>query len=62
MPESTLILTDWKTEGDDDEDETELQMMAYVLWAKEYYKMSIDNIGTELVYLKTGRNETLRLL
>ncbi len=54
MPESTLILTDWKTGRDDDEYETELQMMAYVLWAKEYYKMSIDNIGTELVYLKTG--------
>ena len=29
-------------------------MTAYVLWAKEYYKMSADAIGTELVFLKTG--------
>jgi CRISPR/Cas system-associated exonuclease Cas4 (RecB family) len=25
-----------------------------VLWAKEYYKISADKIGTELVFLKTG--------
>jgi CRISPR/Cas system-associated exonuclease Cas4 (RecB family) len=54
MPDGTLILTDWKTGRDDDEYETELQMAAYVLWAKEYYKMSPDEIGTELVFLKTG--------
>ena len=54
MPDGTLVLTDWKTGRDDDEYETELQMAAYVLWAKEYYKMSADEIITELVFLKTG--------
>ncbi|WAC05858.1 MAG: PD-(D/E)XK nuclease family protein [Methanoregula sp.] len=54
QPDGTLVLTDWKTGRDDDEYETELQMAAYVLWAKEYYKMSSDEIGTELVFLKTG--------
>ncbi|MFA4824798.1 MAG: hypothetical protein WC593_06520 [Methanoregula sp.] len=39
---------------DDDEYETELQMAAYVLWAKEYYRKSADEISTELVFLKTG--------
>jgi CRISPR/Cas system-associated exonuclease Cas4 (RecB family) len=54
MPDGTLVLTDWKTGRDDDDYETELQMAAYVLWAKEYYKMSADEISTELVFLKTG--------
>lgn len=54
IPDGTLILTDWKTGRDDDEYETELQMAAYVLWAKEYYTLSSDDIGTELVFLKTG--------
>jgi len=54
QPDGTLVLTDWKTGRDDDEYETELQMAAYVLWAKEYYKMSADEIGTELMFLKTG--------
>ena len=54
MPDGTLILTDWKTGRDDDEYETELQMAAYVLWAKEYYQKSADEISTELVFLKTG--------
>jgi CRISPR/Cas system-associated exonuclease Cas4 (RecB family) len=54
LPDGTLVLTDWKTGSDDDEYETELQMAAYVLWAKEYYKMSADDISTELVFLKTG--------
>jgi CRISPR/Cas system-associated exonuclease Cas4 (RecB family) len=53
-PDGTLVLTDWKTGRDDDEYETELQMAAYVLWAKEYYKLSADSISTELVFLKTG--------
>ena len=51
---NNLILTDWKTGRDDDENETELQMAAYVLWAREYYKMNTDEISTELVFLKTG--------
>jgi hypothetical protein len=54
MPDGTLVLTDWKTGRDDDEYETELQMAAYVLWAQEFYKMSADEIKTELVFLKTG--------
>jgi len=54
MPDRTLVLTDWKTGRDDDEYETELQMAAYVLWAKEYYRKSADEIKTELVFLKTG--------
>ena len=54
LPDGTLILTDWKTGRDDDEYETELQMAAYVLWAKEYYRKSVDEISTELVFLKTG--------
>jgi CRISPR/Cas system-associated exonuclease Cas4 (RecB family) len=54
MPDGTLIITDWKTGRDDDDYETELQMAAYVLWAKEYYTMNVDHIGTELVFLKTG--------
>jgi len=54
QPDGTLVLTDWKTGRDDDEYETELQMAAYVLWAKEYYTMSADEISTELVFLKTG--------
>ena len=32
-------------------------MAAYVLWAKEYYKMSADEISTELVFLKTGETK-----
>jgi CRISPR/Cas system-associated exonuclease Cas4 (RecB family) len=54
MPDGTLIITDWKTGRDDDDYESELQMAAYVLWAKEYYAMNVDHIGTELVFLKTG--------
>lgn len=54
MPDGTIVITDWKTGRDDDNYETELQMSAYVLWAKEYYKVSADEIGTELVFLKTG--------
>jgi CRISPR/Cas system-associated exonuclease Cas4 (RecB family) len=54
MPDGTLIITDWKTGRDDDDYETELQMAAYVLWAKEYYQKSADEIRTELVFLKTG--------
>jgi len=55
LPNGTLLLTDWKTGKDDDEYESELQMAAYVLWAKEYYDMSADDIATELVFLKTGK-------
>lgn len=54
MPDGTIVITDWKTGRDDDDYETELQMAAYVLWAKEYYEMSADEIATELVFLKTG--------
>jgi CRISPR/Cas system-associated exonuclease Cas4 (RecB family) len=59
MPDGTLVLTDWKTGRDDDEYETELQMASYVLWAKEYYKQSVDTISTELVYLKTGATQPI---
>ena len=55
MPDGTLVLTDWKTGRDDDEYETELQMMAYVLWAMQYYRMRPDDIRTELIFLKTGK-------
>ncbi|MFA6226592.1 MAG: PD-(D/E)XK nuclease family protein [Methanoregula sp.] len=54
MLDGTLVLTDWKTGRDDDEYETELQMASYVLWARDYYKKSADEIRTELVFLKTG--------
>ncbi|MDD1702730.1 MAG: PD-(D/E)XK nuclease family protein [Methanoregula sp.] len=53
-PDGTIVLSDWKTGRDDDEYETELQMAAYVLWAMEFYKKSADEIGTELVFLRTG--------
>jgi CRISPR/Cas system-associated exonuclease Cas4 (RecB family) len=55
MPDGTLLVTDWKTGRDDDEYESELQMAAYVLWAMDFYAMPADEIGTELVFLKTGR-------
>lgn len=54
MPDGTIILSDWKTGKDDDEYESELQMAAYVLWAREYFMKSADEIATELVFLKTG--------
>jgi CRISPR/Cas system-associated exonuclease Cas4 (RecB family) len=54
MPDGTIVLSDWKTGKDDDEYESELQMAAYVLWAKEFYNKSADEIATELVFLKTG--------
>jgi len=54
MPDGTLVLTDWKTGRDDDEYGTELQMASYVLWAKDHYQLSADQISTELVFLKTG--------
>jgi hypothetical protein len=60
LPDGTLVLTNWKTGGDDDEYETELQMTAYVLWAKEYYKLGADEISTELVFLKTGATKLYR--
>ena len=60
MQNGTLVLTDWKTGRDDDEYETELQMAAYVLWAKEYYTMNADEISTELVFLKTGATKPYR--
>ena len=60
MQNGTLVLTDWKTGRDDDEYETELQMAAYVLWAKEHYMMSADEISTELVFLKSGATKPYR--
>ena len=57
MPDGTLVLTDWKTGRDDDENETELQMATYVLWAMQYYRKSPDEIRTELVFLKTGETK-----
>ncbi|MFA5237812.1 MAG: PD-(D/E)XK nuclease family protein [Methanoregula sp.] len=54
MPDGTIVLSDWKTGRDDDEYESELQMAAYVLWAEEFYNLGPDEIGTELVFLKTG--------
>jgi CRISPR/Cas system-associated exonuclease Cas4 (RecB family) len=54
MSDGTIILTDWKTGRDDDEYESELQMAAYVLWARNHYMKSTDDIATELVFLKTG--------
>ena len=35
-------------------------MAAYVLWAKEYYTLSADEISTELVFLKTGATKPYR--
>ncbi|MCK9632587.1 MAG: PD-(D/E)XK nuclease family protein [Methanoregula sp.] len=57
MPDGMLVLTDWKTGRDDDENETELQMATYVLWAMQYYRKSPDEIRTELVFLKTGETK-----
>ncbi|MHB8163219.1 MAG: RecB family exonuclease [Methanoregula sp.] len=54
MPNGSLIVTDWKTGRDDNEYETELQMAAYVLWAMQYYQKSADEIGSEIVFLKSG--------
>ena len=59
MPDGTLIITDWKTGWDDDDYESELQMATYVLWAKEYFTMNVDNIGTELVFLKTAQRNPM---
>ena len=39
IPDDKLIITDWKTDWDDDEYEMELQMAAYVLWARETRKV-----------------------
>jgi len=60
MPDGTLVLTDWKIARDDNEYETEFQMTAYILWAMEYYKMSANDISTELVFLKTGATKPYR--
>lgn len=53
MPDRTLILTDRKTGRDDAGNETELRMAACVLWAKEFSAMDLNEVGTELVFLKT---------
>lgn len=60
MQNGTIVLTDWKTGRDDDEYETELQMATYVLWAIEYYNLNADEIGTELVFLRTGTTKPIR--
>ncbi len=46
IPDGSLVLTDWKIGRDDDESETELQITAYVLWAKECYTTSAEKIST----------------
>jgi CRISPR/Cas system-associated exonuclease Cas4 (RecB family) len=58
LPNGSLVVTDWKTGRDDNEYETELQMAAYVLWTREYYKKSANEISTELVFLKTGATKS----
>ena len=58
MPDGTLIHSNRETGRDDDDYETEPRMAAYVLWAVEYYRMSVDAISTELVFLKTGATKT----
>ncbi len=57
LPNDTIIVTDWKTGRDDDDYGLEIQMAGYVLWAIQYYKKSPDEIGTELVFLKTGETK-----
>jgi CRISPR/Cas system-associated exonuclease Cas4 (RecB family) len=53
----TIVITDWKTGRESAEAETELQMAAYVLWAKQYYRKSADEIKSELVFLTTGKKK-----
>ena len=60
MPDGTLIHSDRETGREDDDYETEPRMAAYVLWAVEYHRMSVDAISTELVFLKTGATKTYR--
>lgn len=50
-----IVITDWKTGGESDEYETELQMASYVIWAMQYYHKNPDEIKSELVFLKTGK-------
>ena len=57
MKNGTIILTDWKTGSDNDEYETELQMAAYVIWAVQYYQKSLEEIKSDLVFLKTGEKK-----
>lgn len=57
QPDGTIILTDWKTGKDSDEYEIDLQMAAYVLWARDYYLKSVDDISAEIVFLKTGEKK-----
>ena len=55
--DGTIVLTDWKTGADSDNNETELQMAAYVIWAMQYFQKSPDEIKSELVFLKTGEKK-----
>ena len=46
-----------RTSRDDDEYVTGLQMVGYVLWAREYCRKSHDEIRSSLVFLKTGKKK-----
>ena len=63
-PDGTIVITDWKTGKKGWEDVSEsLQMSVYILWAMEHYKVPLDKVMAELVYLQacktepTGRSE-----
>lgn len=52
---TTVMISDWKTGIDNEEYENDLQVAAYVLWATKFYKIPVDQVSSELVYLTTGR-------
>jgi CRISPR/Cas system-associated exonuclease Cas4 (RecB family) len=54
-PNGTLVITDWKTGIEQEENSiNKLQMQVYALWAGKYFQKDITDIRCELAYLKTG--------
>lgn len=49
-----IIITDWKTGRSPILESDSLQLNAYTLWAKDYFQTSLDNIYSQLVFLRTG--------
>jgi CRISPR/Cas system-associated exonuclease Cas4 (RecB family) len=49
-----IVVSDWKTGSDNEEYESELQIGVYVLWAMDHYKIELEKVRSEMVYLTTG--------
>jgi hypothetical protein len=54
-----FIVADWKT-GNNDEDETSLQLLVYALWAVEEMKIPIENIRIRKAFLNSTTVDDLR--